>query len=77
MIENEIKFCKRCLYGNSHPLGITLDEEGICSGCRIHEEKDRLDWNDRWSKLVSVCNAKRRFLQHRLRAGQMQKLFRK
>jgi N-acetyl sugar amidotransferase len=54
MIENEIKFCKRCLYGNSHPLGLTLDEEGICSGCRIHEEKDSLDWKDRWDKLEKI-----------------------
>ena len=54
MIENELKFCKRCLYGNSHPLGLTLDEEGICSGCRIHEEKDSLDWKDRWDKLEKI-----------------------
>jgi N-acetyl sugar amidotransferase len=29
-------------------LGLTLDEEGICSGCIIHEEKDSLDWAARW-----------------------------
>lgn len=49
-----IKFCKRCLYGTSHPLGLTLDEEGICSGCRIHEEKDHLDWETRWEKLKKI-----------------------
>lgn len=47
----ELKACSRCLYTTDHPLGLTLDEEGICSGCRIHEEKDRLDWNARWLKL--------------------------
>jgi N-acetyl sugar amidotransferase len=31
-----------------------LDEQGICSGCRIHEEKDQLDWNVRWGKLESL-----------------------
>ncbi len=46
-----IQTCKRCLYPASHPLGLTLDEEGICSGCRIHEEKDSLDWEGRWKKL--------------------------
>lgn len=49
-----IQTCKRCLYPESHPLGLTLDEEGICSGCRIHEEKDRLDWEVRWKKLESL-----------------------
>ncbi|MBP6899837.1 MAG: N-acetyl sugar amidotransferase [Burkholderiaceae bacterium] len=43
--------CKRCLYTSDHPLGLVLDDEGICSGCRIHEEKDRLDWAERWSRL--------------------------
>ena len=46
-----IKTCKRCLYSETHPLGLVLDDEGICSGCRIHEEKDSLDWTARWSKL--------------------------
>ena len=41
---SNIQFCKRCLYATSHPLGLTLDHESICSGCRIHEEKDKLDW---------------------------------
>jgi N-acetyl sugar amidotransferase len=28
-----------------------LDDDGICSGCRIHEEKDRLDWGKREEEL--------------------------
>jgi N-acetyl sugar amidotransferase len=48
---SELQFCKRCLYATSHPLGLVLDREGICSGCRIHEEKDRLDWDGRWGIL--------------------------
>lgn len=51
---SDIKFCKRCLYSTAHPLGLTLDEEGICSGCRIHKEKDRLDWSERWKMLESL-----------------------
>jgi N-acetyl sugar amidotransferase len=46
--------CQRCLYPLSHPLGLVIDAEGICSGCRIHEEKDTLDWNERWSKLEKL-----------------------
>lgn len=46
--------CRRCLYASTHPLGLTLDAEGICSGCRIHEEKDRLDWSARWQRLESL-----------------------
>jgi N-acetyl sugar amidotransferase len=57
---SEIKFCKRCLYSTKHPLGLTLDEEGICSGCRIHEEKDRLDWHVRWQTLEKMVKPYRR-----------------
>jgi N-acetyl sugar amidotransferase len=51
-----IEFCKRCLYGSTHPLGLTLDEEGVCSGCRIHEEKDTLNWSLRWEKLQKTVD---------------------
>ena len=36
----KIQFCKRCLYSTDHPLGLTINNDGICSGCEIHEEKD-------------------------------------
>jgi len=53
---SDILFCRRCLYGTSHPLGLTLDEERICSGCRVHEEKDRLDWTGRWRRLEEIVD---------------------
>ena len=53
-VADDILFCKRCLYGTTHPLGLTLDSEGVCSGCRIHEEKDTLDWSERWVKLEQL-----------------------
>lgn len=49
-----MRFCKRCLYPENHPLNITFDEEGICSGCRVHEEKDSLDWKPRGEKLRKI-----------------------
>jgi len=49
-----VQTCKRCLYNTNHPLGLVLDADGICSGCRIHEEKDTLDWADRWQRLEQL-----------------------
>lgn len=46
-----VKECKRCLYTADHPLGITFNSDGICSGCLIHEEKNTIDWNLRWQEL--------------------------
>jgi N-acetyl sugar amidotransferase len=49
-----MRYCKRCLYPENHPLNITFDEKGVCSGCKIHEEKDILDWNAREKKLKKI-----------------------
>ena len=49
-------YCKRCLYPANHPLGITFDNQGVCSGCRVHEEKDILDWNERHEILDSILD---------------------
>lgn len=51
-----MRICKRCLYPENHPLNITFDDEGICSGCRVHEEKDILDWKERSEKLESILD---------------------
>jgi N-acetyl sugar amidotransferase len=53
------QLCRRCLYPASHPLGITFDAEGICSGCRVHEEKDRLDWTERELRLAKLLDGYR------------------
>ena len=50
-----MKFCNRCLYHEHHPLGITLNEDGICSGCLVHEEKDKIDWSLREKNLKIFC----------------------
>ena len=49
-----MEYCKRCLYPTNHPLYITMDQEGVCSGCRVHEEKERLDWIGREQKLIRL-----------------------
>lgn len=50
----KIKYCRRCFYHEHHPLGLIIDEEGICSGCRIHEEKDAIDWQKKWQELEKL-----------------------
>ena len=49
-----LKTCKRCLYDEDHPLGLEINDQGICSGCLIHEEKDHLDWDRRWEDLEEL-----------------------
>jgi N-acetyl sugar amidotransferase len=58
-----MQFCTRCVYASAHPLGLTFDAGGVCSGCRIHEEKTSLDWSARRNKLEEI------FCAHRNRSG--------
>ena len=58
----KIETCKKCLYSTNHPLGLVIDSDGICSGCRIHEEKNTIDWDSKWDllkKLVKNYSSKK------------------
>ncbi len=52
-----MRYCKRCLYPENHPLNLVFDDKGICSGCRVHEEKDTIDWFPRANKLKSILES--------------------
>jgi len=54
-----VRYCRRCLYPANHPLGLTFDAQGVCSGCRVHEEKDTLDWEARGAKLRDLLDSYR------------------
>lgn len=42
-----MQYCTRCVYPIIAATPLTMDEEGICSGCRTHEEQRRIDWDRR------------------------------
>lgn len=49
-----MKFCNRCMYPENHALNITFDDQGVCSGCRVHEEKYELDWSVKEKELINI-----------------------
>ncbi|MFT4662682.1 MAG: hypothetical protein ACI8XB_002975, partial [Patiriisocius sp.] len=65
-LPNEVKFCKKCVISNQRPSStvefknekgekkkvINFNDEGICSACVYHEEKEKgIDWQQRDEKL--------------------------
>lgn len=52
--------CRECLYTTSHPLGLTINDEGICSGCLTHREKKELDWGARLDRLKEILKSRAR-----------------
>ena len=49
-----MKFCNRCMYPENHALNIIIDDVGICSGCRVHEEKFEIDWAAKKEELGEI-----------------------
>ncbi len=51
-----MKYCSRCLYPENAKPTIIFDEEGVCSGCRYHENRQFLEigWDERQEILKSI-----------------------
>jgi N-acetyl sugar amidotransferase len=56
-----VKYCARCILPDTRP-GIFLDDEGVCSGCRGHDDKElHIDWAARAGAFDTVvAEAKQR-----------------
>ena len=48
--------CAKCLDDLNHPLGMALDNSGLCTGCITHKEKDLIDWGKKWIELEQMCS---------------------
>ncbi len=46
-----MRYCARCLYPENARPTIFIDDQDICSGCRHHEARRRIDWKEREGKL--------------------------
>ena len=51
-----MEYCAQCLYPSNAKPTIIFDEEGVCSGCRYHESRSKLeiDWNERQELLREI-----------------------
>jgi N-acetyl sugar amidotransferase len=53
-----MKYCKRCLYPENAKPTIIFDDAGVCSGCRYHESRQKLevDWDQRLKMLEQILD---------------------
>ena len=42
-----MKFCTNCVFSAVAATPLTFDEEGVCSGCRAANIKDKINWMER------------------------------
>lgn len=49
-----MEYCARCVYPANAKPTIIFDDEGVCSGCRYHESRERIDWVEREKMLKEM-----------------------
>ena len=54
-----MRICSRCIQPDTRPK-IYFNEDGVCGACLWYEEKNKIDWKERESKLDEIAaNAKK------------------
>ena len=58
-----LQYCVRCVYPASAAAPLAFDEDGVCTGCRVNDQKQRIDWDDRAEELEELVD------EYRVRDG--------
>ena len=51
-----MKFCSRCVYPAVTAAPLVLDEHGVCSGCRVADQKNNVNWAERFQMLKKLTD---------------------
>ncbi len=51
-----MRYCSRCVYPSASAVPLMFDEQGVCSGCRVADQKKNIDWKQRWQWLKELTN---------------------
>ena len=46
-----MRYCTKCVYPSISAAPLTFDERGVCSGCRVAEQRRKIDWAERGRRL--------------------------
>ena len=48
-----LTYCKHCVMPDTKP-DLRLDAQGVCNACRSYEQRTQIDWDQRYSELLTV-----------------------
>lgn len=62
-----MRYCARCLYPENARPTIIFDDSGVCSGCRYHESRQKLEvnWDERLKMLEQILEEARAMARKR------------
>ena len=58
------KFCKNCVYPETSAVTLQFDNKGICSGCKVAKNKEKIDWQKRekyFKRLIESYKSKKNY----------------
>lgn len=50
-------YCSKCVYPDISAVPLSFDEDGVCTGCRVSEQKDKIDWDSRWDHFKDLLES--------------------
>jgi N-acetyl sugar amidotransferase len=56
----EITWCKKCVAPSSSAIPLVFDDNGVCSACNVHGQKNDIDWDERLEWLLEDVEAYRK-----------------
>jgi N-acetyl sugar amidotransferase len=51
-----VQYCTRCVYPAIAATPLTFDENGVCSGCHVSDQKKNINWEERFERLKKLVN---------------------
>jgi len=51
-----MRYCTKCVYPSFAATPLTFDEKGVCSGCRVSEQKSKINWDARFAQFKELVN---------------------
>jgi len=51
-----MKYCTKCVYPSASAAPLTFDKNGVCSGCKVSEQKKDINWEGRTKIFKELVN---------------------
>ena len=51
-----MKYCSRCVYPAASAMPLTFNDDGVCTGCQVAEQRQAIDWESRMVNFKRVVD---------------------
>ncbi|MFH1741014.1 MAG: N-acetyl sugar amidotransferase [bacterium] len=49
-----MKYCTRCVYPSASAMPLAFDENGVCTGCRVADQRAQINFEERFEKMKEL-----------------------